>query len=88
MARLRLGITSRLPSSKLHPVEKLNDFSRNIFAKVIESGFKMNIPLPSIDKTQFLQTNEMQHCLGKECALGAREGVERVALIKSLIYAR
>jgi hypothetical protein len=35
-------------------------------------------------KTQFFQTNEMQHCLGKESALGA-EGVERVALIKSLI---
>ncbi len=41
-------------------------------------------------KTQSLQTNEMQHCLGKESALGAGRGVERVegvALIKSLIYA-
>jgi len=35
-------------------------------------------------KTKCLQTNGMQHCLGKESALGA----ERVALIKSLIYAR
>jgi len=33
-------------------------------------------------------TNETQHCLGKESALGVRGGVERVALIKSLIYAR
>jgi len=39
-------------------------------------------------KTQCLQTNETQHCLGKERALGARGGVERVVLIKSLIYAR
>ncbi len=39
-------------------------------------------------KTQFLQTNEMQHCLGKENALGAGGGVERIALIKSLIYQR
>jgi len=38
-------------------------------------------------KTQCLQTNETQYCLGKERALGARGGVERVALIKSLIYA-
>jgi len=30
----------------------------------------------------------MQHCLGKESALGAAGGVERVALIISLIYAR
>ncbi len=30
----------------------------------------------------------MQHCLGKESALGAGGGVERVALIKRLIYAR
>ncbi len=30
----------------------------------------------------------MQHCLGKENALGAGGGVERVALIKSLIYTR
>jgi len=30
-------------------------------------------------KTQCLQTNEMQHCLGKENALGAGGGVERVA---------
>jgi hypothetical protein len=37
-------------------------------------------------ETQCLQTNEMQHCLGKENALGAGGGVERVALIKSLIY--
>jgi len=35
-----------------------------------------------------LQTNETQHCLGKDSALGAGGGVERVALIKSLIYAR
>ncbi len=33
-------------------------------------------------KTQCLQTNEMQHCLGNENALGAGGGVERVALIK------
>jgi len=39
-------------------------------------------------KTQCLQTNETYHCLGKESALGARGGVERVALIKSLIYSR
>jgi len=39
-------------------------------------------------KTKFLQTNEAHHCLGKESALGAGGGVERVALIKSLIYAR
>ncbi len=39
-------------------------------------------------KTQCLQTNETQHCLGKESALGVGEGVERVGLIKSLIYAR
>ena len=36
-------------------------------------------------KTQCLQTNETQHCLEKESALEARGGVERVALIKSLI---
>ncbi len=39
-------------------------------------------------KTQCLQTNETRHCLGKESALGAGGGVERVMLIKSLIYAR
>jgi len=39
-------------------------------------------------KTQCYQTNETQHCFGKESALGAGWGVERVALIKSLIYAR
>jgi hypothetical protein len=40
-------------------------------------------------KTQCLQTNEMQHCLGKENALGAGGGgVEKVMLIKSFIYAR
>jgi len=39
-------------------------------------------------KTQCLPSNEMQHCLGKESALGAGGGVERIALIKSLIYAR
>jgi hypothetical protein len=39
-------------------------------------------------KTQCLQTNEMQHCLGYETALEAGGGVERVVLIKSLIYAR
>ncbi len=39
-------------------------------------------------KTQCLQTSETQHCLGKESALGAGGGVERVALIKSLIYAK
>ncbi len=37
-------------------------------------------------KTQCFQTNDTQHCLRKESALGAG-GVERVALIKSLIYA-
>jgi len=30
----------------------------------------------------------MQQCFGKESALGAGGGAERVALIKSLIYAR
>ncbi len=39
-------------------------------------------------KTQCLQTNEIQHCLGKESALEAGGIVERVALIKSLIYVR
>ncbi len=39
-------------------------------------------------KTQCLQTNETQHCLGKESALGAGGGVKREALIKSLICAR
>jgi hypothetical protein len=39
-------------------------------------------------KTQCLQTNETQHCLRKETALGAGGGVEKVALIKSLIYTR
>ena len=39
-------------------------------------------------KTQCLQTNEKQHCLGKENAVGVGGGVERVALIKSLIYKR
>jgi len=39
-------------------------------------------------KTQCLQTNEMRHCFGKVSALGSRGGVERDALIKSLIYAR
>ncbi len=37
-------------------------------------------------KTQCLQTNETQHCLGKKSSLGVGGGVERVALIKSLIY--
>ena len=36
-------------------------------------------------KTHCLQTNETQHCLGKESALGAIAGGERVVLIKSLI---
>jgi hypothetical protein len=36
-------------------------------------------------KTQCLQTNETQHCLGKESALGAIVGGESVALIKILI---
>ncbi len=36
-------------------------------------------------KTYCLQTNEMQHCLGKESSLEARGGAERVAQIKSLI---
>jgi len=39
-------------------------------------------------KTLCLQTNEIQHCLEKESAWGVGGGVERVALIKSLIYAR
>jgi hypothetical protein len=39
-------------------------------------------------KTQCLQTNEIQHCLGKESALGAGGGVERLVLIKNLIYER
>ncbi len=38
-------------------------------------------------KTHCLQTNETQHCLGKESALGVRGGVERVGLIKSLMGA-
>ncbi len=38
-------------------------------------------------ETQCLQTNEMRHCLGKENAVGVGGGVERVALIKSLINA-
>ncbi len=33
-------------------------------------------------------TNETQHCLGKDSALGAGGGVEKAGLIKSLIYAR
>ncbi len=37
-------------------------------------------------KIQCLQTNQIQQCLGKESALGAGEGVERVAVIKRLIY--
>jgi len=32
-----------------------------------------------------MKTKETQHCLGKESALGARGGGERVALTKSLI---
>ena len=36
-------------------------------------------------KTQYLQTNEMQHCFGKESALGVWGGGDRVALIKSWI---
>ena len=39
-------------------------------------------------KTQCLQTNETQHCLGKESALGMGGRVERLVLIKSLIYSR
>ncbi len=39
-------------------------------------------------KTQCLKTNETQHCLGKESALGAEGGIEIVALIKTLIYMR
>jgi hypothetical protein len=39
-------------------------------------------------KTQCLQTNETQHYFGKESALGVRGGVERDALIKSLICPR
>jgi hypothetical protein len=39
-------------------------------------------------KTQCLQTNETQHCFGKESALGEVGRVERVSLIKSLIYTR
>ncbi len=35
-----------------------------------------------------MQTNKTQHCLGKESALGAGGGVERVVLTKSLIYDR
>ncbi len=37
-------------------------------------------------ETQCLQTNEMQHCLGKESALRVEGGVEKVVLIKSLIF--
>jgi len=39
-------------------------------------------------KTEYLQRNEMQHCFGKESAREVGGGVERVALIKSLICAR
>ncbi len=39
-------------------------------------------------KTQCLQSNETQHFLGKESALGVGGGVERVVLITSLIYER
>ncbi len=39
-------------------------------------------------KHNVYKQNETQHCLGKESALGAWVGVERVALIKSLINAR
>ncbi len=39
-------------------------------------------------KTQCLQTNETLQCLGKKSALGVGRGVERVALIKCLIYVR
>ncbi len=43
-------------------------------------------------KTQCLQTNETQHFLGKESALGVGGGVERererVVIIKSLIFTR
>jgi len=39
-------------------------------------------------KTKCLQINETQHCLGKESAPEAGGGVERVVLIKNLIYAR
>ncbi len=42
-------------------------------------------PTATYMKIQCLQTNETQHCLGKESALGAWGGGERVALIKSLI---
>jgi hypothetical protein len=37
-------------------------------------------------KTKFLQTNEMQHYLGKESALGVIGGGESVVRIKSLIH--
>ncbi len=40
------------------------------------------------ENTMFTKKNDTQHCLGKESALGAGGGVERVALIKSLIYTR
>jgi len=33
-------------------------------------------------KTQCLQTNEAQHCLGKENALGTGGGVEKWRLLK------
>jgi len=36
-------------------------------------------------KTQCFQTNEIQHCLGKESAWEAGWGRERVALVKSFI---
>ncbi len=37
-------------------------------------------------KTQCLQANEMQHCLGKEKPLGLK--IKVLAFIKSLIYVR
>ena len=39
-------------------------------------------------KAKCLQTNEMQHYLGKESVLGAGGGVERVAVIQSFNLAR
>ncbi len=39
-------------------------------------------------KTQCLQTDEMQHNWERKMLEGVRGGVERVALIKSLIYTR
>ena len=71
-ANLFLGITTLLLWLKSNLLLKNKCFCTTIYMK-----------------TLCLQTNDTQHCLGKESStLGAGGGVERVALIKSLIYVR